>query len=97
MIGRVVTDIWADDRVADPGLPALVGGTIEAVTRRGKVVQLLIDGDQLGLHFGMTGRVVVDGAAPIEALAYSEGAVDGDEVRGAAEELREVLTKGVWR
>ena len=71
LVGRTVTDMWLDHRVAEPGVAALVGHTIDAVFRQGKVVQLCVGGDMLGLHFGMTGRVVVDGAAPIESLEYS--------------------------
>jgi formamidopyrimidine-DNA glycosylase len=71
LVGRTVTDVWLDERVADPGVAALVGHTIDAVLRLGKVVQLCVGGDMLGLHFGMTGRVIVDGAAPIESLEYS--------------------------
>ncbi len=71
LIGRIVTSVWLDDRLDDPGVAALPGHTIDAVTRTGKVVQLDIGGDLLGLHFGMTGRVIVDGNAPIEALEYA--------------------------
>jgi len=71
LVGRTVTDIWFDARVCDHGIPALIGQTVEAVTRRGKVVQVVVGGETLGLHFGMTGRVIVDGDAPIEALEYS--------------------------
>jgi formamidopyrimidine-DNA glycosylase len=31
------------------------------------------DGPTVGLHFGMTGRVVVDGEAPIDRLEYASG------------------------
>jgi formamidopyrimidine-DNA glycosylase len=71
LIGREVTDVWVDERIAEPDVAALVGRPIDAVVRRGKVVQLIIAGGALGLHFGMTGRVIVDGAAPIETLEYS--------------------------
>lgn len=71
LIGREVTDVWVDERMTDPGVAALVGGSIDAVVRHGKVVQLIVGGDALGLHFGMTGRVIVDGVAPIESLEYS--------------------------
>ncbi len=71
LTGRTVSDVWLDHRVVDPGVAALVGHRIDAVVRRGKVVQLSIGGDLLGLHFGMTGRVIVDGAASIKALEYS--------------------------
>lgn len=71
LIGRTISNVWLDERVDDPGVAALVGHTIDHVVRHGKVVQLGVGGDALGLHFGMTGRVVVDGTAPIRALEYS--------------------------
>ena len=63
---------------------ALIGATVLAARRHGKL--LLLDmgsgesgesGDSgsttVGLHFGMTGRLVVDGTAPIARLEYSSG------------------------
>lgn len=75
LVGRTMTDVWCDDRVAPSGLrQVLDGAVIGAVRRRGKV--MLVDTDQgtLGLHFGMTGRVEVDGHAPIGRLEYASGA-----------------------
>jgi formamidopyrimidine-DNA glycosylase len=51
---------------------AVTGSTILAAGRRGKL--LLIDTDRahtIGLRFGMTGRLLVDGVSPIERLEYS--------------------------
>ena len=49
----------------------LVGETIVAVRRHGKVVVVeFSSGLTLAARFGMTGRVIVDGVAPIEALEY---------------------------
>lgn len=54
---------------------ALAGATVVGTRRRGKL--FLVDlrrADEeivLGLRFGMTGRLIVDGAAPIEQLEYS--------------------------
>lgn len=43
-------------------------------TRRiGKLLLLDTDGPTLGLRFGMTGRLVVDGAGPIAELEYGSG------------------------
>lgn len=72
LVGRTITDVWLDERVADPELSILLPGErIDAVERRGKVVRLSIADRWLGLHFGMTGRVVVDGASPIASLEYA--------------------------
>jgi formamidopyrimidine-DNA glycosylase len=46
--------------------------TIEAADRLGKVLLLATDrGHTIGLRFGMTGRLLVDGVSPIERLEYS--------------------------
>lgn len=68
--------VWRTD--ADPALFA--GAQIEDVRRRGKL--LLVDTDRatLGLRFGMTGRLIVDGEASIDELIYS-GAGDRPEWR----------------
>ena len=73
-VGRRVTDCWVDERVAPPGFVDLVTGTrIVAVRRAGKVVIIETDGPSIGLHFGMTGRIVVDGRSPIAQLEYASG------------------------
>ena len=55
-------------------MAALTGRTVTAVRRLGKLLVLgMDDGTRLGLRFGMTGRLLVDGAAAIERLQYSSG------------------------
>lgn len=72
LVGRTISTVWIDERVADPGLAVVLpGSTIEHIGRRGKVVRIHTADHVLGLHFGMTGRVIVDGSAPIESLEYS--------------------------
>lgn len=57
--------------VADRSLPdALSGRRIEAAHRHGKLLLLLTDGPTVGVHFGMTGRLVIGDHGPIGALAY---------------------------
>jgi formamidopyrimidine-DNA glycosylase len=71
---------------ADPAevVAAVTGRTVAAARRRGKLLVLDLDdpdagpgenGDRLrlGLRFGMTGRLLVDGAAAIDRLEYSSG------------------------
>ncbi len=73
-VGRRIDHVWVDEQVADPGIAeAAVGATIDGVRRTGKVVLVDTDGPTIGLHFGMTGRIVVDGGAPIDRLEYSSG------------------------
>jgi formamidopyrimidine-DNA glycosylase len=51
---------------------AVSGSSIVAAGRLGKVLLLETDrGHTLGLRFGMTGRLLVDGVSPIERLEYS--------------------------
>jgi formamidopyrimidine-DNA glycosylase len=81
-VGRTVTSVVADDRVVPPGFAGEVcGATIVDVRRAGKIALLDVvragrpgrdpsSHRTIGLHFGMTGRVLVDGVAPIGDLAY---------------------------
>ena len=55
---------------------ALTGSTFVAARRRGKLLLLDTSGFTVGLRFGMTGRLIVDGASPIQRLEYSSGRDD---------------------
>ena len=78
VVGRRIRAVDAPDPWFVKGGPtpadmtdALVGRRVVATGRRGKLMWLdLDDGRRLGLRFGMTGRIVVDGKAPIGALEY---------------------------
>jgi formamidopyrimidine-DNA glycosylase len=75
--GRTIVDVVVDARVVVDGFAAAVtGATFTGARRRGKVVLLDTDGPTIGLHFGMTGRLVIDGDASIERLAYASGRDD---------------------
>ncbi len=75
VVGRRIERVWVDERVAAPDLAAVVEGSqVDGVRRRGKVVLVDTTAATIGLHFGMTGRVVVDGRAPIDRLEYASGA-----------------------
>lgn len=77
VVGRRVASVSCFEGYAwggastDDVMTALHGATISGTRRIGKL--LLLDGDQLtvGLRFGMTGRLLVDGDAPIGELLYS--------------------------
>jgi formamidopyrimidine-DNA glycosylase len=71
-------------------LTALEGTSLAATMRIGKLLLIDLrhacnarDPSYLGLRFGMTGRLVIDGAGPIERLEYSSGRnnPDWDRVR----------------
>jgi formamidopyrimidine-DNA glycosylase len=77
--GRKVTSIATPDSwflkegATGPRLRrALVGHRVDDVRRIGKIVLIDMDsGDILGLRFGMTGTLLVDGKAGVERLIYS--------------------------
>jgi formamidopyrimidine-DNA glycosylase len=80
VVGRTIASVVASDAwflkggtTATQLDDALVGATVAATDRIGKL--LLVDvGDErptLGLRFGMTGRLVLDGQAPIAHLEYA--------------------------
>jgi formamidopyrimidine-DNA glycosylase len=82
-LGRAIAAVDAPDPwflkrgLVAPGLQVLVGCHFCAARRRGKV--LLLDtadgageaGPVLGLRFGMTGRLVVDGASGVSELRHA--------------------------
>jgi formamidopyrimidine-DNA glycosylase len=79
LVGRTIVDAIVDDRVTAAGFGVVVvGALIEGVDRVGKVVLVETDRVTIGLHFGMTGRLVVDGVAAISELAYASGRDDPD-------------------
>jgi formamidopyrimidine-DNA glycosylase len=73
VVGRTIIAVEAPDawylKRGDPH--ALVGRRIVGVRRRGKLLLIDTDGPTIGLRFGMTGRLVVDGTPGVEALLYS--------------------------
>ncbi len=75
--GRRIAAVDAPDSWIIKGGPApsdvtdvLTGTTIGGVRRRGKQLYLDTDGPVLGVHLGMSGRVVVDGEAAGDPLVY---------------------------
>jgi len=73
-VARVLTpDAWYLKRGLTPrgAGAALRGRTIESVRRVGKVLLLDTDGPVLGLRFGMSGRLIVDGVAGVDNLVYA--------------------------
>lgn len=67
----------ADPRVLAPGSTAsdldrlLPGQEILGIRRRGKLLILDLVTCRLGIRFGMTGRLLVDGQSPIDRLLWS--------------------------
>lgn len=81
-IGRPIRSVFVDERqeMGKEIRVALVGASIAATRRIGKLLLLDLDDRAgaavLGVHFGMTGRLIVDGDAAIEQLEYSSGRDD---------------------
>ena len=79
-LGRTIARVHApDDWYLKGGTTAtalrrtLREATVTGTRRVGKLLLLDTDAATLGLRFGMTGRLLVDGAGPIEKLEYSSG------------------------
>ena len=77
-VGRAITgvdtpDAWylKEGLTGEALRDAVVGRTITGTRRIGKLLLLDTDGPTLGLRFGMTGRILVDGVANIDDLQYS--------------------------
>lgn len=82
-VGRRIGGVEIDERQAMAAeiVRILPGRTVTAARRHGKLVVLDTEGRghttlALGLHFGMTGRLIVDGVAAIEELEYASGRDD---------------------
>ena len=78
VVGRRIVAVHAPDDWFTKGATTpeelhaiLPGRTVTATRRIGKLLLVDTDGPVLGLRFGMTGRLLVDGDAPIESLEYS--------------------------
>jgi formamidopyrimidine-DNA glycosylase len=88
-LGRDIAKVWmVDSRYGRGGTTAprlraaLVGRCFTAARRRGKL--MLLDtsgGPTLGLRFGMTGGIVVDGRQALDRLLYGPGVFDEKWVR----------------
>ena len=72
LIGDTVVAIdRTDPLVVAEGVDAMTtGSTLAGFARRGKQLVMLTDGPSVGIHLGMTGRVLVDDVSTIGELAY---------------------------
>jgi len=87
VVGRTIVQVETPDawfvKGTDPAevVVAATGRRVLRARRRGKLLVLDLADDgraevdivRLGLRFGMTGRLIVDGAAAIDRLEYSSG------------------------
>jgi formamidopyrimidine-DNA glycosylase len=87
-LGRTVRKVEApDDWYLKGGTTAaalrssLRGAQLTGTRRIGKLLLVDTDGPVLGLRFGMTGRILVDGRGPIERLEYGSAKVAPEWIR----------------
>lgn len=77
VVGRTIERVEVDERIAGPGvvdsLAMFRGAPVTGVGRVGKLLLVETDVAVIGIHFGMTGRIVVDDVAPIGSLQYGSG------------------------
>jgi formamidopyrimidine-DNA glycosylase len=88
VVGATITRGWADAYAAKKltsvgaWARAVKGLTITDTDRRGKLLLLETDGVRLGVRFGMTGVLLIDGDAGIDGLFYGPHDFRADWVRG---------------
>lgn len=84
-VGRRIAAVEAPDdwfvkgaATAPEVIDAITGAAIVGTRRHGKLLMVDLDDERpvLGLRFGMTGRLVLDGDAPIATLEYASGRDD---------------------
>lgn len=88
-VGREVSSLSADALVrrgsaVDPR-QALAGRRITQARRRGKLLLLDTDGPVLGIRFGMTGALIVDGQVGLDELMYGPGRYQDQWIRARIE------------
>ena len=72
MVGTVDQNYLRDGHSLIDIKNLLEGNSFEFTNRRGKLLVLSVsNGMSIGLRFGMTGRLLVDGVSAIETLEYS--------------------------
>jgi len=81
-VGRRIDRVHAQDSWYCKGVEprtleaAMCHRTLTGARRKGKLLLIDTDGPVLGLRFGMTGRLLIDGTGPIDRLLYSSGRDD---------------------
>jgi formamidopyrimidine-DNA glycosylase len=83
-LGRPIAGVQAPDAwylkrglTAEEATAVLTGRTLVAARRRGKLMMVdLDDGGVVGLRFGMSGRLLVDGSAGVDQLLYGRAGAD---------------------
>jgi len=91
VVGATITRGWADALVAkklsSPAAwaRAVKGLTVTGTGRRGKLLLLETTGPTLGIRFGMTGVLLLDGDSGVEGLFYGPHEYQSKWLRGGLE------------
>ena len=92
LLGHEVLEVTADAMVcAHPASSTcpLIGRRLTGLTRHGKHLIIDADGLEVGLHFGMTGSLIVNGSPVFDRLEFGSTIQSGPHVR-----LRLTMTDG---
>ncbi|MEY2973695.1 MAG: hypothetical protein RIR49_115 [Actinomycetota bacterium] len=77
LVRRRITVVDVDPACGDPrSLGTLVGARVLGVGRAGKHVIMRTTAGDLGMHFGITGRLIVDGVPAMGGLEYGSNRDD---------------------
>ncbi len=91
VVGATITRGWADallaKKLTSPSAwaRAVKGLTVTGTGRKGKLLLLETDGPTLGVRFGMTGVLLLDGEVGVEGLFYGPHLFDAKWLRGGLE------------
>ena len=73
VVGRGVRSFQTNDAIVvrdGPQIQSLVGSCVQEIGRHGKLMTIHLADGSIDLHFGMAGRIIVDGRSPIDELVY---------------------------
>ena len=90
-VGATIVRGWADSYAAkkltspQAWSRAVKGRVVTGTSRRGKLMILTTDGVDLGVRFGMTGVLLIDGDAGIDGLFYGPHSYKKEWIRGGLE------------
>lgn len=77
LVRRRISSVHVDAACGDPrAVSSLVGARVLGVGRAGKHVIVRTSAGDLGMHFGMTGRLIVDGVPAMGDLEYGSNRDD---------------------
>jgi formamidopyrimidine-DNA glycosylase len=91
VVGSTITRGWADGLLAkklhspSSWARSVKGLTVTGTSRRGKLLLLETNGPALGVRFGMTGVLLLDGETGIEGLFYGPHEYHSKWLRGGLE------------